>query len=440
MIGIGLLLFKYLIKLSATSHYSKIYLFNFEVGYPTPKFIESAENYLNLVNFEYEKPSIDSDIFLLQKCLEKKESTDPVLCLRCRISNAIYLTISGLYEKFKNKLKIEDLSSFVLDDEGLPFLKFKSSTKSERIIINWKILQERLDLKKPLTLEILRTFDKNKSNLNTWTQRMVRGDANLRKYLRSNDVQLLTKWPRIAGTSKSKLEKSLEFNSFKTSKIEELLKLHNSFVVNYREAKKFYIKEKKKQMGWEPDLSFYNKLEPSKDILNNLDLIYESIKKFDEKIKKFKDQEYEKDYYAVNDQINPLFDTETISLVKETVEKIGKEFVKLSINNDKKKWLKDKNREKCWRLYADGLSQRDIAKECSHKQGWVSKLLKEKNLSETIALQTLIKLSKLPIMKNLRKNPSELDKARESLRNQILNPKQYGNRSLMQYWIYEALK
>ena len=68
------------------------------------------------------------------------------------------------------------------------------------------------------------------------------------------------------------------------------------------------------------------------------------------------------------------------------------------------------------------------------------KLLKEKNLSEAIALQTLIKLSKLPIMKNLRKNPSELDKARESLRNQILNPKQYGNRSLMQYWIYEALK
>ena len=101
---------------------------------------------------------------------------------------------------------------------------------------------------------------------------------------------------------------------------------------------------------------------------------------------------------------------------------------------------KDKNREKCWRLYADGLSQRDIAKECSHKQGWVSKLLKEKNLSEAIALQTLIKLSKLPIMKNLRKNPSELDKARESLRNQILNPKQYGNRSLMQHWIYEALK
>ena len=114
---------------------------------------------------------------------------------------------------------------------------------------------------------------------------------------------------------------------------EELLKLHNSFIVNYRETKKFYIKEKKKQMGWEPDPSFYNKLQPAKNILNNLDLIYESIKKFDEKIKKFKDQEYEKDYYAVNDQINPLFDTETISLVKDTVEKIGKEFVKLSINN-----------------------------------------------------------------------------------------------------------
>ena len=58
-------------------------------------------------------------------------------------------------------------------------------------------------------------------------------------------------------------------------------------------------------MGWEPDPSFYNKLQPAKDTLNNLDLIYESIKKYDEKIKKFKDQEYDKDYYAVNNQIEP---------------------------------------------------------------------------------------------------------------------------------------
>ena len=55
LIGIGLLLFKYLIKLSASSHYSKIYLFNFEVGYPTPKFIDSAENYLNLVKSKFHK-------------------------------------------------------------------------------------------------------------------------------------------------------------------------------------------------------------------------------------------------------------------------------------------------------------------------------------------------------------------------------------------------
>ena len=87
-----------------------------------------------------------------------------------------------------------------------------------------------------------------------------------------------------------------------------------------------------------------------------------------------------------------------------------------------------------------GLSQRDIAKECSHKQGWVSKLLKEKELSEIIALNTLVRLSKLQMISNLNKSPSELDKTRENLRNQILNPEQLGNRSLMQYWINEALK
>ena len=64
----------------------------------------------------------------------------------------------------------------------------------------------------------------------------------------------------------------------------------------------------------------------------------------------------------------------------------------------------------------------------------------EKVLSEIIALNTLVRLSKLQIISNLNKSPSELDKTRENLRNQILNPEQLGNRSLMQYWINEALK
>ena len=406
------------------------------MGFPKPKLIQKAKDFIDSIGVEFDKPSIKSDIFFLENSLKDIYLSGPILCLRCRISNSIYWTINKIYKDNQDSLKIDYLSSLVLDDDGSPFLRFKSHKKSNKMIINWKLIKERPDLKKPLTLEILRTFDRNKSNLSTWTQRMVKGDANLRSYLRENNIQLLTKWPRIAGASKSKLEKSLIFNGFSTSKIQELLKLHNSFLISYRESKKIYINEKGRQRGWEPDIKFLNNLNPSQNNQDNLDEIYDSIVEFDKKIKTFQ----EKESFYQNNQKDDLYDPELFKLVKKTLDEIGKNVIEDSINKDKKKWLKDKSREKCWRLYAKGLSQRDIAKECCHKQGWVSKLIKEKNLSEIIALNTLVHLSKLQIISNLKKSPSELDKTRENLRDQILNPEQLGNRSLMQYWINEALK
>lgn len=422
--------------MSFTEYYSKIYLLDFELGYPKPKLIQKAKDFIDSIALEFDKPSLKSDIFFIKNSLKNIYLSDPILCLRCRISHSIYWTINKIYNDNQESLKIDYLSSLVLDDDGSTFLRFKSQKKYNKIIINWKLIKERSDLKKPFTLEILRTFDSNKSNLSTWTQRMVKGDANLKRYLRENNVQLLTKWPRIAGASKSKLEKSLIFNGFSNSKIQELLKLHNSFLISYRESKKIYIKEKGRQRGWEPDIKFLNNLIPPQKNQDNLDEIYDSIIEFDKKIKTYQ----EKEYFYKNNQKDYLYDPEVLKLVRETLDEIGKNVINDSINKDKKKWLKDKNREKCWKLYAMGLSQRDIAKECSHKQGWVSKLLKEKELSEIIALNTLVRLSKLQMISNLNKSPSELDKTRENLRNQILNPEQLGNRSLMQYWINEALK
>ena len=187
---------------------------------------------------------------------------------------------------------------------------------------------------------------------------------------------------------------------------------------------------------------FLKSLNPPQDNKETLLLLDKALRKYLSAIytpRQFENNE-ESQIQSFEEDIDDDSKNNLISKIEITLRNCGEPIIKELISQDKKKWDKDKSRKLAWELYSQGLSQREIATKCAHKQGWVSKLLKEKNLSETIALQTLIKLSKLPIMKHLRKNPSELDKARESLRNQILNPKQYGNRSLMQYWIYEALK
>ena len=55
------------------------------------------------------------------------------------------------------------------------------------------------------------------------------------------------------------------------------------------------------------------------------------------------------------------------------------------IKKDRTKWIKDPSRKNAWMLYGEGLSQREIASKCDHKQGWVSKLIPENKISEEIA-------------------------------------------------------
>ena len=136
-------------------------------------------------------------------------------------------------------------------------------------------------------------------------------------------------------------------------------------MISYRESKKIYIKEKGRQRGWEPDFEFLNNLTPPQKNQDNLDEIYDSIIEFDKKIKTYQ----EKESFYQNNPKDELYDHEVLKLVKETLDEIGKNVINDSINKDKKKMVKDKSREKCWKLYAEGLSQRDIAKNVLISEG-----------------------------------------------------------------------
>ena len=73
----------------------------------------------------------------------------------------------------------------------------------------------------------------------------------------------------------------------------------------------------------------------------------------------------------------------------------GESIIKELIKQDKKKWDKDKGRKLAWELYSQGLSQREIATKCDHKQSWVSKLIPENKISERIAQDAAIILLRI---------------------------------------------
>ena len=150
-------------------------------------------------------------------------------------------------------------------------------------------------------------------------------------------------------------------------------------------------------------------------------------KNFDEEIK---DIEFSQDVNENELKIKSLI---------ATIKKSSTELIKDVLNKDKKKWIKDEERKKCWLLYSKGMSQREIAKKCNHKQGWVSKLIRENFLGELIANDVLISLKNKKEFTNISKIPEELDYIKGLIRNQILSPELITNRSFLMQIIEEEL-
>ena len=101
--------------------------------------------------------------------------------------------------------------------------------------------------------------------------------------------------------------------------------------------------------------------------------------------------------------------------------------------------MKDPTRKLAWELYSQGLSQRDIAIQCEHKQAWVSKLLAEKSLSENIAQEAAVELIRRSEFQPLRKDPEGVDRMIEQLRNYLISSEQEETKPLLRQMINEVL-
>ena len=129
-----------------------------------------------------------------------------------------------------------------------------------------------------------------------------------------------------------------------------------------------------------------------------------------------------------------------ISKIELTLRNCGEPIIKELISQDKKKWDKDKSRKLAWELYSQGLSQREIASKCEHKQAWVSKLLPEKKISESIAQESAIILLRINEFSSLRNDINGIERLVESLKNHLINSELDEKRPLLKQLIKEAIE
>ena len=423
--------------------YSQIYLVNLEKKKIYPKDINSANNYLKNIDINFIKPTRDSDKEIYRLSSIDEFNHDPILCLRCRVSKSIYNQCKDVYDNNSEKIDLIDLSRFALLDDGKKYLRIRDASGNiQKKIINFYFLTMNLpNIKLPIFLEIIKTFDCDRSNLNTWTKRLFRSNPEIKNHMSQCGVKFIKMWARLADTSTKRIKNSLINYGINNSLLDEMIRLHESFRSLYKEAKKYHYAKYNTQLGWEPSQEFLKSLDPPQEGEDNFKMMEEALNfSYQPEIES---ADSEKNKVKIQEIAFSEIDNENQSKIRslmETIKKSSNKVIRNVIQEDKKKWNKDKERKKCWLLYSEGMSQREIAKKCNHKQGWVSKLIRENFLGELIANDVLIALKNKKDFMNITKITEELDYTKRLIKNHILSSEQITNKSFLMELIEEELK
>ena len=395
------------------------------------KTIEVSTSFLQ-EEIELEEASVNSDRELLKISRTQAESTEALLLLRCRVSHPISEKIRFLFNKFREKyeLDLKDMSSCVLDDSGENFLRIYQKTdegeiETVRKPFNWgTLVQLSANKIRPFGADIIYNFDPNLSSLSTWAKNKVQAHLELKKYLRSCGLLMITPWALIADSTATRVKESWLRYGEGSMEVKEVLLLHNSYLIQYKKAKEIYKRLKGKASGWLPDAVFLSSLSPPQKDVNGLKAIdkairlYLSCTNYARRFEEGEESQIASDQSDNNDDLsNELFKS-----IHQSLKRAAIPILETVIKADSSRWEKDPSRKLAWELYAQGLSQRTIATRCEHKQAWVSKLLSEKILSGQIAQEAAVELIRRPEFHTVKKDPEGVDRMIEQLTNYLVAP------------------
>ena len=301
-------------------------------------------------------------------------------------------------------------------------------------------MQERKFIK-PFSAEIISEFNPKLSNLSTWTKNKVQGNYELKSYLKSCGLLLISPWALIADSSKTRIINSWNRCGEGELKLKEVEKIYDSYIKIYKKEKEDYKNRTGKISGWYPDENFLLSLDPPQENIKNLLLIDKALRQYiagADNARNFENNE-ESQLESFHENDDEFSGKEIAKKVDQILKIYSSKTIKNLIENDKKKWEKDISRKDAWELYGEGYSQRDIASRCDHKQAWVSKLIPEKKISEEIAQDAAFELLKINDFSSLKNDPDGIERFVDGLKNHLLNPELQEEGSILRKIIKEEI-
>ena len=412
----------------------------------------NAQKYLEEKDWADLEASPELDERLISSAKASSEPL-PLLCLRCRVSAAVAKKLRAMHAKHRDQheLELDEMAACVLDDGGELVIRQKSRSsdgqiRTQRLPFDWETISAMPQREvKPLAADILRSYDSTRCALPSWTETLVQGNRELKHYLRSCGLLLISPWALIADTSPKRVKEAWEQCGEGAMNADQITELHASYLKAYWPAKETYKQEVGKSSGWIPDSQFLESLTPPQKNDNALRQLDQAIRRFLAlKPSLFQDGEEAAipdpgSLDELSERDTSTSDVDLNTLIQRALQKSAGEQIKVAIEKDQRKWQRDPNRLLAWQLYCDGIGQRDIASRCDHKQAWVSKLLQEKTLSHAIALGAATELSRHNAFKQIQMDPEGAERMVEALRNHLLCPEQDSDVAPLRRWIRSYL-
>lgn len=173
------------------------------------------------------------------------EDPGPLLCLRCRVSQAADQKVQALVRRFGRSHQLDpiDLAATVLDDAGAP-LPWSAAWGS---------------VHRPFSLQVIGSFRPELAGLGHWTRVRVQSHPPLVRLLREHGLLLLRDWSLLAHASPSRLARAWRLHGGAALPAAVVVALHGRFRQAYRQERR----AAPRSIGrWEPDAAFLAALDP----------------------------------------------------------------------------------------------------------------------------------------------------------------------------------
>lgn len=168
-----------------------------------------------------------------------------LLCLRCRVSQALDQKLRALHRQFgcRHQLDLVDMATTVLDDQGQP--------------LPWQAAPCDPPRRDPFPLTVLRSFQPERSSLGTWSRVLLQSQPDLVRLLRWHGLLLIRDWALLAHASPARMERAWHLHGRSGLSIRRVLELHQHFCRQYAQI------SGTGSGHWQPDGLFLRHLDPA---------------------------------------------------------------------------------------------------------------------------------------------------------------------------------